>query len=169
VSALRKVLATAVVITAVALSGAMVIPEGASAAPTASVAPTTDILTLIKRQHSTMYPALYWDHCTNGPDDWIYLEAEYSSCGSSPGGTWSFSYVSARYAIDLGVWQRNLEVCHSNDHSGVTKLLDSDQIPPTHSLSDSAGGGCATATRIDLLSWWATWGGDNSMRISPMF
>jgi len=105
---------------------------------------------------------LYWDLCIDsGGNQWIYLEKSYSVCGSSPGGVWGFVFMSAKSQQSH---QRSLEVCMSNDHSGTMKLLDSDLVPPTHSLDDSAGGGCATATRTDVVDWWGTWGGFNSAR-----
>lgn len=96
---------------------------------------------------------LDWDYCLSDSGKYMYLETKTSLCGSGgSAGTWSFSYASKPSAAGVS----NLEVCHSADHSATTTMhyLDNSGY---HTLSDSAGGGCALAQSTGLDHFYVTW------------
>lgn len=178
-SALRRAVATAAVIIIAALGAALAVPGGASAAPAAALpsvacqfnraassvrAPVAVPLSgaCLVRVQSKKYPALFWTGCdAPGNDIWIYLEDSSSQCGS--GGEahyWSFSFVSGQ--IDE-LDNRDIEVCASNDHSGITKLLWTDAAAITQSIEDVAGGSCGLGRWAKIEHWWVNWGGETSL------
>jgi hypothetical protein len=137
-----------------AAAGLAVAGLAAGSSPAAAV----EHPTLMLRSPSQNYN-LYWDACQSSTGWYWFLEGQGSVCGvGNAGDFFSFAYVS--FVSSNG--QRSLEVCHSGNHSGTTTLYDYDTTGRERHVSDSAGGGCAVATRTNLVEWLSNWGGEDS-------
>jgi hypothetical protein len=140
---------------------AMALAAGLGIAGLVAGAPSANAVehpTLVARVPSQNYGTLYWDACTSSTGAYWFLEGRGSVCGvGNAGDFFSFAFVSF---VNNG--QRNLEVCHSGNHSGTTTLYDYDTTGRERHLADSGGGGCALATRTNMVDWLSNWGGEDS-------